>query len=116
MAVPVDFAGSNITIGPGRGTEDRVGPLRAFRSTSGEVLSRHKLSPAEIEQIVKSGDVWVSQMTFNHPLQPIMISGLPLMQLIDENGDVAGAYDPDDMTISNADLGALAVFETPDAL
>lgn len=116
MAQPLPFAGANITVAPGKGTEDRVGPLVGHRSAGGEMISRWKLSPAEIAHVRETGEVWLSQMTFRHPLQPALVSGLPLMQLLDQNGAVAGVYEPDALLDADAQPKALAVFDTPDAV
>jgi len=40
----------------------------------GVVISCWKLSEAELEEINKTGLLWVSQMNFNQPLQPISLT------------------------------------------
>lgn len=95
MAQPLKFAGSNAKFAPGAGTEDRVGHLECYRTPGGEVIARWRLSDAEKFQVAKTGDIWVSIMTFNHPLQPSMISGFPLMEARDEEGNPIPGYDPD---------------------
>lgn len=96
MALPADFAGANANVKPGEGTEDRVGPLPCFYSPGGEVISRWKLSEAERAEVARTGDMWISQMTFLHPLQPVMVSGVALMELRDADGQPTGdRYDPD---------------------
>lgn len=110
MAVPAPFLGSNAVFQPGKGTEDRVSPLVVHRSPGGECISYWKLSDLEIAQIVQSGGVWLSQMTFNHPLQPAAVSGLPMMQLLDETGEIAGAYEPD-VPAAEAQVEALPVLQ-----
>lgn len=95
MAEPIDFAGSSGVIPPGKGTEDRVSPLPAFVSPGGEVLTRWRLTEEEKARVLATGDVWLSIMTFGHPLQPSYVSGFPLMELLHPDGTVAGIYDPD---------------------
>lgn len=95
MAVPADFYGSNARLAPGKGTEDHVGHLPCYISPGGEVISRWRPSALEIAQIVATGDIWLSQMTYGNALQPQQASGLPLMSLIDEDGQPLPGYDPD---------------------
>lgn len=114
MAQPADFAGSNANVKPGKGTEDRVGPLPSFYSAGGEVISRWRLSPAEREQVARTGDIWISQMTFRHPLQPVMVSGLPLMQLQNPDGTPSGdVYDPDVPLVGDSAPKPIHVFQDP---
>lgn len=112
MAEPFPFAGMNSNFRPGEGTEDRVQSLPGYRSPGGEVISRWKLSDQEKKLVLERGEVWLSQMTFGHPLQPALVSGFPLMQLLDEKGQVAGVYDPDDASIPSSPQYSFD-FQTP---
>lgn len=48
-------------------------PLPVFRDTDGAVLSRWKLSWRERFRVLPSGDIYLWVLTFNHPLQPVML-------------------------------------------
>lgn len=51
-------------------------PLPAERrpGNSGEVVTCWKLSPEELERVKETGVIWLSMLTFNQPLQPVLLS------------------------------------------
>lgn len=49
-------------------------PLPVVRLADGTVLSRWKLSWAERLRVLVSGDLYLWQMTFGHPLQPVKLA------------------------------------------
>ncbi len=42
-----------------------------FRDAQGRVVACFRLSNAEVEEIVRTRTLWVQQLTFGHPFQPI---------------------------------------------
>jgi hypothetical protein len=48
-------------------------PLPAYRSPDGVVVSCWQLTAEERQKVLETGQVWVSLMTFNRPLQPIRV-------------------------------------------
>lgn len=46
-------------------------PLPGMTITNSEVITCWRLSPEEIEKVKETGVLWISMMTFGHPLQPI---------------------------------------------
>lgn len=63
-------------------------PLPAFRDEEGEVISCWELSDAEVAKIAKTKMLWLRQLTFNSPLQPI----LPTLDYPFKNCQGDGAY------------------------
>ena len=49
-------------------------PLPAHRLVTGEVVSRWKLTWRERLAVVWSGNLWLTVLTFNKPLQPVMLT------------------------------------------
>lgn len=49
-------------------------PLPAFKSEDGEIVTCWKLSLKERFKILLSGRMWLNVLTFNKPLQPLLIS------------------------------------------
>jgi len=49
-------------------------PLPAWRDADGTVVTRWRLSLKERVQILFTGDLWLTLMTFNHPLQPVKLT------------------------------------------
>jgi hypothetical protein len=72
MAQFSDFPQSNTVLKPAAGTEDRVGELPAFKDDY-QFVSSWVLSPAEIEEVLRTGRVWVFVLGVKHP--PIHVSG-----------------------------------------
>lgn len=72
--IPIEFEGMNAIFGK---NQPEYLPLPARIGKDGDVLSCWKLSPEEIQMIVKTGVIWISQLTFNDSLQPIcpMVTG-----------------------------------------
>lgn len=73
---PIKFPGSNIVFGAG---QEEYNQLPAMKLSDGQVITCWKLSPEEIEQVSVSGKIYLKQLTFNNPLQPL----LPIVDLAD---------------------------------
>lgn len=52
-------------------------PLPALRTATGTVLSRWLFDEDERKQIAEQGFIYLSVQTFNHPLQPLLLSADP---------------------------------------
>lgn len=48
-------------------------PLPAHKTEAGEVTTCWELSPEEIKQVQETGVIWLSMLTFNQPLQPVLL-------------------------------------------
>jgi hypothetical protein len=73
---PIYFPGVNIVYGKDQ-KEYRV--LPAIRMPDGEVITCWEFSEEEKEILVQTGKIYLQQLTFNQPIQPI----LPVVQLGD---------------------------------
>jgi len=51
--------------------------LPAFRDSDGTVITRWKLSFRERLRILLHGDLWLWVLTFNNPLQPVVLETTP---------------------------------------
>ena len=77
---PVHFKHSNCVIGK---DQPQYKSLPAFKekSVEGRVAFCYELSVEEIQKIIDSRRIWVMQVTFNKPFQPILLSVDPLVVL-----------------------------------
>jgi hypothetical protein len=69
-------------------------PLPAHRDNYGTVTARWHMSWRERLRVLFSGDIWLSILTFNRPLQPHTISATPpevVAHSIEESGDASAA-------------------------
>lgn len=69
MAQAIDFPGSNFVFGPPPGEGDRCSSLHVFRNGAC-IVSCWKLTQEEIDEIVKSGCVWLSNWSDNAQMTP----------------------------------------------
>ena len=49
-------------------------PLPAYRAENGQAVFCFELDDEERKRVAETGEVWVSLLTFNQPLQPILIT------------------------------------------
>lgn len=68
---PIKFEGANVVYGE---KQPEYMPLPAHRNDNGDVMTCWKLTDEEIQQVVENGCIWVGQLTFNQPLQPMLVS------------------------------------------
>lgn len=67
---PKKFNEVNVIYGEG---QPEYLPLPAHKTESGEVTTCWELSPEEKKQVQETGVIWLSMLTFNHPLQPVLL-------------------------------------------
>lgn len=69
---PVEFKGQNVVFGK---DQPEYKPLPALRlqDNCGQVITCWELSLEELEEVKKTGKVYVSMWTFNQPLMPISL-------------------------------------------
>ena len=70
---PLNFEESDVIFGENQ-PEYLPLPAKFGDRTVGEIYTCWKLSPEEIAEIQKTGVVWLSILTFNHPLQPVSLT------------------------------------------
>lgn len=68
---PVVFKGVNIVYGENQPVYQ---PLPAQKCERGKIITCWELTSEEIAEISRTGKLWVSMLTFNMPLQPILPS------------------------------------------
>ena len=68
---PKKFQEANVVYGEG---QPEYKPLPAHNTKEGQAIFCFELDEAERKKIAKTGELWVSLLTFNQPLQPIFIT------------------------------------------
>lgn len=68
---PVEFPGCNALYAE---SQPEYSPLPAFQSPEGVVVSCWELSDEEVEMLIKTRRVYLSQMTFHENLQPVFMT------------------------------------------
>lgn len=74
---PIEFKGHNIVYGK---DQEEYQPLPALKLPDGTVISCWELTDEEKETVIRTGKIYIQQMTFNESLQPI----LPIAELGDD--------------------------------
>lgn len=70
---PIKFEGVNRTYAEDQ-PEYQPLPVMAIPSPEGVVISCWEVSDEEIEEIKKNRRIYLSQWTFNQPLQPVLLA------------------------------------------
>lgn len=78
MGYPVTFEGANIRLLPPEGQEDSVMEMPAMKLGHNVYVSCWRLTQAEIDQIVKTGTVYLSLITDGVP--PAFVGALDEMK------------------------------------
>lgn len=68
---PVKFPEVNAIFGEG---QPQYEPLPVLLSPNGQAVSCWQLSEEEKARIAETGQIWLSQLTFNRPLQPVFMT------------------------------------------
>lgn len=76
---PISFKGQNVVFGEG---QKEYLPLPALRLADGQVITCWEFTEEEILEIIESRCIYINQLTFNQPLQPL----LPVVDLSDGLG------------------------------
>jgi hypothetical protein len=64
--------------------------LPAIVTPDGQVLTRWVLNDDERARVAETGELWLSQHTFNQPFQPVVLSGLmPSVQINDNRAEIS---------------------------
>lgn len=79
---PVEFKEQNVVYAK---DQKEYTPLPALRFDDGTVISCWKMSWKELFKILLHRKVWVSVLTFNKPLQPLLVSSDSKELFTDEN-------------------------------
>lgn len=76
---PIEFKGQNVIFAK---DQPEYQPLPALRMPDGEVITCWEFTEEELQKVLKNKCIYLSQLTFNQPLQPI----LPMAELGDNIG------------------------------
>jgi hypothetical protein len=74
---PIEFEGHNVVFAK---DQPEYMPLPAFKDPSGGVVTCWELTPEERLELFNTGKLWIKQLTFNQPLQPVIASATPLVE------------------------------------
>ncbi len=68
-------------------SQPEYNPLPAYRSDDGLVVTRWKLTWMERITVLLGGNLWLSVLTFNRPIQPVKIdTQFPIDAVVDRQG------------------------------
>lgn len=68
---PIKFPEHNATFGKG---QPQYEPLPVLLFPDGQVISCWQLNDEEKARVAETGQIWLSQLTFNRPLQPVFMT------------------------------------------
>ena len=68
---PIEFEGCNVIYAK---DQPEYIPLPAKKMEDGTVTTCWKLTPDELERIQETGIIWLHMLTFNQPLQPVLLT------------------------------------------
>jgi hypothetical protein len=71
---PTRFEGANIVFGEGQPEYQPLPALKIPNDHTGMVVTCWQLSEEEMEEVKRTGKIFLSQFTFNDPLQPVLMS------------------------------------------
>lgn len=74
---PIKFKGVNRTFGA---NQPEYRPLPALVTPDGQVVTCWEFTDEEVEVLIKNKCIYIQQLTFNQPFQPI----LPIVELGDD--------------------------------
>lgn len=68
---PANFPEQNVIYAE---NQPQYTPLPAFKTDEGEVITAWDLSDDELDKIQRTGRIYLSQLTFNQDLQPVLLT------------------------------------------
>lgn len=71
--IPVQFPESNAVLARDQGEYEPL-PVYRFGDAEGRIAFCCRLSPTELDEIARTRTVWIQQLTFGRPFQPIALS------------------------------------------
>lgn len=80
---PIKFLETNAIYGEG---QPQYEPLPVLLFPNGQVISCWQLSEEEKKRVAETGQIWLSQLTFNRPLQPVFmtVEKADLVKIVDD--------------------------------
>lgn len=75
---PVKFNGCNVVYAADQPEYQPLPAMKIPEDPQGLIVTKWELSPEELEEINKTGSIHLSVLTFNNPLQPVLLTvGMP---------------------------------------
>ena len=71
--IPVKFPEANAVLAASQDEYEPL-PIHRFAGPDGRVAMCFRLSPAELDEIARTRTLWIQQLTFGQPFQPIALS------------------------------------------
>lgn len=82
---PIEFDGANVVFAKDQPEYIPLPAMRVPNDPQGLVITKWELTPEEMELIKETGTIHLSMLTFNQPLQPVLLTvGFPTQQQSDE--------------------------------
>ena len=97
---PIKFPGQNVILGENQPEYEPLPALVVPNDERGTIITCWELTDAEIELLVKTKRFYLSQYTFNSPLQPILLV-VELSDLVDLKYDNPPKDDNEDKRTEN---------------
>ena len=70
---PIKFDGANVVFGANQ-PEYTPLPAQVLPGDYGQTITCWELTQEEMEQVKKTGKIWLSVLTFGQPLQPVLLT------------------------------------------
>ena len=71
---PVNFPGANVTFAENQPEYIPLPALKVPNDPKGLIVTKWKLSPEELQRVQETGTIHLSVLTFNQPLQPVLLT------------------------------------------
>lgn len=71
---PVEFPGVNVVFAKYQQEYIPLPAMKVPNDPQGIIITKWKLSPEELERVKETGTIHLSMMTFNQPLQPVLLT------------------------------------------
>lgn len=71
---PVEFPGVNVVFAKDQPEYMPLPAMKIPNDPQGLIITKWQLSPEELERIKETGTIHLSMLTFNQPLQPVLLT------------------------------------------
>lgn len=71
---PVEFPGVNVVFAKDQPEYIPLPAMKVPNDPQGHVITKWQLSPEELERVKETGTIHLSMLTFNQPLQPVLLT------------------------------------------
>lgn len=71
---PVEFPGVNVVFAKDQPEYMPLPAMEIPNDPQGLIITKWQLSPEELERVKETGTIHLSMLTFNQPLQPVLLT------------------------------------------